>query len=472
MKSRIPRRQFLQSIAAAGAVSMTGRAAASGTQAPPKFQGMPPEGKDTPKICLGYVTPDEPSMRRVKQIGVDYVLTGGPAIPWTEADIRARIDRYKAGGLTLFNLMISGFNDVIWDRPGADAQIADVITSIRTAGKAGLRRKATRARMKANSAEKAAILVRRQPDVACRDLSMLSLICFLAGEGHVQPLCLHRARDKLAGAVETGFHQGRSQVQGVGNFLIGEVMPVAQKQNRAIFDRQRIEDALHVVGGFMAQSGLLWSWADIGDPFQERHILQGQCEKTSTPKLVNRKVRRNGEQPGAEPMRLFVGVQLGVGADKSFLGDVLRLGGITEHAVGDIEHRIFVLLNERRKCLLITRKRSAHESSVLNHIGHPRRRDATRALFLRTPRHRATQRFTSSQGSTLDIHPGPPSFGRVPYLSRWRLSPTTSVIHSPHRAVSLQHADMNPGRKCLSEAELPGMYTRRSPQGCKRAIHV
>ena len=74
-------------------------------------------------------------MRRVKQIGVDYVLTGGPKIPWTEADVRSRIERFQAGGLTLCNMMISGFNDVIWGRPGADAQIADVIASIRAAGK-------------------------------------------------------------------------------------------------------------------------------------------------------------------------------------------------------------------------------------------------------------------------------------------------------------------------------------------------
>ena len=113
MKFRIRRRQFLQTMAAAGLVSMPGRASALTTRVPPTFQVMPPEGKDTPKICLGYVTPDEPSMRRVKQIGVDYVLTGGPGIPWSEADIRARIDQFKAGGLALYNLMISGFNDVI-----------------------------------------------------------------------------------------------------------------------------------------------------------------------------------------------------------------------------------------------------------------------------------------------------------------------------------------------------------------------
>jgi hypothetical protein len=93
-------------------------------------------------------------------------------------------------------------------------------------------------------------------------------------------------------------------------------------------------------------------------------------------------------------------------------------------------------------------------------------------LFLRTSRHRATQRFTSSQGSTLDIHPGPPSFGRVPYLSRWRSSPTISVIHSPHRAISTASRRHEPGRKCLSEAEFPRLYTRKSSQGCKLAVHI
>jgi mannonate dehydratase len=100
---------------------------------------MPVESADTPKICLGFYGPvDEKSMRRVKQIGVDYVLTGGPRIPWQESDIRERIERFKSGGLTLYNVMISGFNDVIHGRAGADAQIADLITSIRAAGKAGL----------------------------------------------------------------------------------------------------------------------------------------------------------------------------------------------------------------------------------------------------------------------------------------------------------------------------------------------
>jgi mannonate dehydratase len=132
----IHRRDVLKSIGLAAFASV---APARAARAQPAFSGMPAEGKDTPKICLGFYGPmEEAGMRRVKQIGVDHVLTGGPAIPWNEADIRARSDRFQAGGLTLSNVMISGFNDVIWGRPGAEAQTADVITSIRAAGKAGL----------------------------------------------------------------------------------------------------------------------------------------------------------------------------------------------------------------------------------------------------------------------------------------------------------------------------------------------
>src|SRR5919198_3806801 len=70
----------------------------------------PAEGPNAPKICLGIPAgADEAAMRRVKQIGVDYVLMGGPRIPWEEADIRFRMERLKAAGLTLCNMMIAGF---------------------------------------------------------------------------------------------------------------------------------------------------------------------------------------------------------------------------------------------------------------------------------------------------------------------------------------------------------------------------
>jgi mannonate dehydratase len=122
-----------------GAPALMGSRPARLAGAEPKFSRMPAEGQDTPKICLGFYDPvDEPGMRRLKQIGVDHVLTGGPKIPWDESFLRARMAELKAGGLTLCNMMISGFDDVIWGRPGADAQTADVIASIRAAGKVGL----------------------------------------------------------------------------------------------------------------------------------------------------------------------------------------------------------------------------------------------------------------------------------------------------------------------------------------------
>jgi mannonate dehydratase len=99
----------------------------------------PALGSATPKICLG-ASPnlDEKGMRALKQIGVEYVLMGGPRVPWEESDLKARMDRFKAGGITIINMMISGFNDVIWGRPGGDAQIENVIKSIRAAGRVGL----------------------------------------------------------------------------------------------------------------------------------------------------------------------------------------------------------------------------------------------------------------------------------------------------------------------------------------------
>ena len=98
------------------------------------------EGPDTPKLCLGIPggPMDDAGMRRVKQMGVDYVLSGGPKIPWEEADLRARIERLKAGGLTLYNLMIGGFPNTIYGRPGRDEEIDKVRQSIRAAGRAGL----------------------------------------------------------------------------------------------------------------------------------------------------------------------------------------------------------------------------------------------------------------------------------------------------------------------------------------------
>jgi len=98
------------------------------------------DGSGTPKICMsiGAGDLDEGSMRLWKQIGVDDVLMGGPRIPWQEADIRSRMDRLKSGGLTLGNMMIAGFPNTLYGRPGRDEEIEKVCQSIRAAGRAGL----------------------------------------------------------------------------------------------------------------------------------------------------------------------------------------------------------------------------------------------------------------------------------------------------------------------------------------------
>jgi mannonate dehydratase len=131
MAAFVSRRGVLK---AAGAASMAPFASAL-----PVVDWPPATGAATPKICLGAgPNMDEAGMRALKQIGVDYVLMGGPKSPWTEVDLKARMDRFKAAGITICNMMIGGFNDVIWGKPGAEAQTEAVIQSIRAAGKVGL----------------------------------------------------------------------------------------------------------------------------------------------------------------------------------------------------------------------------------------------------------------------------------------------------------------------------------------------
>lgn len=146
MTSKTSRRTLLKT---AGATALGIRAAygaspiASAAQSRPHF-----EGQDTPKISLEAnlgappgATPEEAAAaagRRIRQLGVEHVLSGGPRIPWDEAQLKGMMDRLKANGLTLANLMISGFPNAIYNRPGRDTDIEKVIQSIRAAGKVGL----------------------------------------------------------------------------------------------------------------------------------------------------------------------------------------------------------------------------------------------------------------------------------------------------------------------------------------------
>ncbi|MFN8004596.1 MAG: mannonate dehydratase [Acidobacteriota bacterium] len=128
------RRNLLKSVGAAGASALLAPGIATA-----QTKSWPPSETGAPKICLG-VNPnlDAAGMRRYKQIGVDYVLMGGPPLPWTEDVLRERMSRFKAGGLTIINMMIGGFPKTIYGKPGRDEEIEKIIQSIRAAGKVGL----------------------------------------------------------------------------------------------------------------------------------------------------------------------------------------------------------------------------------------------------------------------------------------------------------------------------------------------
>jgi len=132
MSQKLPRRSFF---GAAGAFALTPSLARSVAA----YDWPPSEGPGTPRLCLGTgANMDEKQMRRFRQIGIDHVLMGGPAIPWKEADLQALVERFRAGGLSVANLMISGFPNTIYGRPGRDEEIDKVAQSIRAAGQAGI----------------------------------------------------------------------------------------------------------------------------------------------------------------------------------------------------------------------------------------------------------------------------------------------------------------------------------------------
>lgn len=122
-----------------GAAALTASASPAKDRSVPTM-GLRGEGRGMPKICMGISGRDlnEAGMRRLKQIGVDCVLMGGPPIPWEESAIRETMDKLKQGGLTLCNMMIAGFPNTIFGRRGRDEEIEKIRQSISAAGKAGL----------------------------------------------------------------------------------------------------------------------------------------------------------------------------------------------------------------------------------------------------------------------------------------------------------------------------------------------
>lgn len=115
----------------------------------------PKESKDTPKIAVGMGDSGVPmgrgaaggaasdsteGPRRIKQLGVNYVLSGGPRVPWTESSLTTVMKPWTDMGITVGNLMINLTPDILYGKEGAkrDDDIAQINQSIVAAGKVGL----------------------------------------------------------------------------------------------------------------------------------------------------------------------------------------------------------------------------------------------------------------------------------------------------------------------------------------------
>ncbi|HET6220209.1 MAG TPA: mannonate dehydratase [Acidobacteriaceae bacterium] len=153
MDSHFSRRNLIKGLAATALAPslIEGRAQTQAAGRPWWLgDGMPQEGPGTPKIAMGISLRDaangltvtsgltDEAMRRVVQIGVYHVLSNGPKIPWTVEQLQPIVDKLKGGGITLGNLMIGGFNNTIYGKPGRDEEIEKVKQSIQAAGKVGI----------------------------------------------------------------------------------------------------------------------------------------------------------------------------------------------------------------------------------------------------------------------------------------------------------------------------------------------
>ena len=135
------RRDFIKKTSALAALSFTGVNSASAKllnenvsalNQPDKVQWPLSEGPNTPKLVLGCpLDADVKQMRRLKQIGVNHVSTGGwttreaqsnPS-PWKVDELKGYMDKFKENGLTLINLMHPVGTNIVLGREGRDAEI-------------------------------------------------------------------------------------------------------------------------------------------------------------------------------------------------------------------------------------------------------------------------------------------------------------------------------------------------------------
>src|SRR5205807_5531975 len=97
MTSKPSRRTMLKTAGVAALGMPAAYRAPISTPGGPRF-----EGKDTPKICLDAGPAAGPAndeaaaaARRIRQLGVEYVIFGGGPIPWEESRLTDMMDRLK-----------------------------------------------------------------------------------------------------------------------------------------------------------------------------------------------------------------------------------------------------------------------------------------------------------------------------------------------------------------------------------------
>src|SRR5271154_5048115 len=117
MNSQFSRRSMIKGLAATALTPSLSHGWAQAGEKPWWLgTGMPQEGPETPKLATAILLRDgvtDQAIRRVVQLGVYHVLSGGPAIPWTVEALQPIVDKLKAGGVTLGNLMINDFPNTV-----------------------------------------------------------------------------------------------------------------------------------------------------------------------------------------------------------------------------------------------------------------------------------------------------------------------------------------------------------------------
>lgn len=141
------RRDFLKKGATLAALSVTGLSVSSLAESKETApaQGMKEVvwpvtfGANQPKLCVGAgINDTDEQLKQYKQIGADYIAMGGPSGPWTVENLSAVMNRFKAQGLTVINMMLGGNQKCIYGLEGRDEEIKIWKESIIAAGKVGL----------------------------------------------------------------------------------------------------------------------------------------------------------------------------------------------------------------------------------------------------------------------------------------------------------------------------------------------